>query len=84
MAGGLRGGLRLPRSEAARGRRSHPVTAAGPGAEEKKRKLTAQAAWREAVQVLLERERQVPWWRRWSSPDGTGSAWAGESLFTAE
>ena len=43
-----------------------------------------QAAWREAVQVVLERERQVPWWRRWFSPDGTGSAWAGESLFTAE
>ena len=43
-----------------------------------------QAAWREAVQIVLERDRQVPWWRRWFAPDGTGTAWAGESLFTAE
>jgi eukaryotic-like serine/threonine-protein kinase len=43
-----------------------------------------QAAWREAVQIVLERDRQVPWWRRWFAPDGTGTAWAGDSLFTAE
>jgi serine/threonine-protein kinase len=43
-----------------------------------------QAAWREAVQVVLARDRQVPWWRRWFAPDGTGTAWAGDSLFTAE
>jgi serine/threonine-protein kinase len=43
-----------------------------------------QAAWREAVQVVLERDRQVPWWRRWFAPDGTGTAWAGDSVFTPE
>jgi subfamily B ATP-binding cassette protein MsbA len=60
MAGGLRGGLRLPRSEAARGRRSHPVTAAGPGAgEEKKRKITARAAWREARALVLARKGRL-------------------------
>ena len=59
MAGGLRGGLRLPRSEAARGRRSHPVTAAGPGGEEKKRKITAQAAWREARALVAARKGRL-------------------------
>jgi eukaryotic-like serine/threonine-protein kinase len=43
-----------------------------------------QAAWREAVQIVLERDRQVPWWRRWFAPDGTGAAWAGDSVFTPE
>jgi serine/threonine-protein kinase len=42
-----------------------------------------QAAWREAVQVVFERERQVPWWRRWFAADGAGVAWTGDSLFTA-
>jgi serine/threonine-protein kinase len=42
-----------------------------------------QAAWREAVQVVFERERQVPWWRRWFAADGSGVAWTGDSLFTA-
>jgi eukaryotic-like serine/threonine-protein kinase len=42
-----------------------------------------QAAWREAVQIVFERERHVPWWRRWFAPDGAGVAWTGDSLFTA-
>ncbi|MDB4877679.1 MAG: protein kinase [Gemmatimonadetes bacterium] len=42
-----------------------------------------QLAWREAVQIVFERERQVPWWRRWFAPDGSGVAWTGDSLFTA-
>jgi len=43
---------------------------------------TMQVAWREAVQAVLERERQVPWWRRWFASDGAGVAWTGDSLFT--
>jgi hypothetical protein len=42
-----------------------------------------QLAWREAVQAVFERERQVPWWRRWFAADGAGVAWTGDSLFTA-
>jgi serine/threonine-protein kinase len=42
-----------------------------------------QAAWREAVQVVFERERQLPWWRRWFTADGAGVAWTGDSLFTS-
>ena len=45
-----------------------------------------QAAWREAVQLVFERERQIPWWRRWfgpDAPDGAGVGWSGDSLFTS-
>jgi len=42
-----------------------------------------QAGWRDAVQAVFERERQVPWWRRWFGADGAGVAWTGDSLFTA-
>lgn len=42
-----------------------------------------QAAWRDAVQSVFERERQVPWWRRWFGADGAAVAWTGDSLFTA-
>jgi serine/threonine-protein kinase len=42
-----------------------------------------QAAWREAVQVVFERERHMPWWRRWFTADGAGVAWTGDSLFTS-
>jgi eukaryotic-like serine/threonine-protein kinase len=45
-----------------------------------------QAAWREAVQFVFERERQIPWWRRWfgpDTPDGAGVGWSGDSLFTS-
>lgn len=46
---------------------------------------TMQVAWREAVQAVFERERQIPWWRRWFTSDGTGPAsWTGDSLFNAE
>ncbi|MGH9885504.1 MAG: serine/threonine-protein kinase, partial [bacterium] len=43
-----------------------------------------QAAWREAVHAVFERDRQVPWWRRWFALDGTAPAWTGDSIFTAE
>jgi serine/threonine-protein kinase len=39
-----------------------------------------QAGWREAVQIVFERERQIPWWRRWFGGDGAGVAWSGDSL----
>jgi len=42
-----------------------------------------QSAWRTAVSAVLERERQVPWWRRWFGGDDAGAAWTGDSLFTA-
>ena len=42
-----------------------------------------QAAWRAAVQAIFDRERQLPWWRRWLGPDGAGVAWTGDSLYTA-
>jgi serine/threonine protein kinase len=42
-----------------------------------------QTAWREAVQAIFERERQLPWWRRWLGGDGAGVAWTGDSLYTA-
>jgi serine/threonine protein kinase len=43
-----------------------------------------QAAWRDAVQSVFERERQIPWWRRWFGAEaGQASlAWTGDSLFT--
>lgn len=44
-----------------------------------------QSAWRDAIQVVFERERQVPWWRRWFSLDGSSSAaWTGDSMFSTE
>jgi len=39
-----------------------------------------QAGWRDAVQIVFERERQIPWWRRWFGGDGAGVAWAGDSM----
>jgi len=42
-----------------------------------------QIAWREAVQIVFERERQVPWWRRWFTTDGAGVAWSGDSMFSS-
>jgi serine/threonine-protein kinase len=41
-----------------------------------------QRAWRQAVQAVFERERQVPWWRRWFATDGAGVAWGEDSLYT--
>ena len=42
-----------------------------------------QTGWREAVQIVFERERQIPWWRRWFTGDGAGVAWSGDSTFTS-
>jgi hypothetical protein len=28
--------------------------------------------------MLFERERQVPWWRRWFGGEGAGVSWSGE------
>ena len=45
-----------------------------------------QAAWREAVQVVFERERQVPGGGAGSAPTdpmARASAWTGDSLFTS-
>ena len=41
-----------------------------------------QVAWRDAVQAVFDRQRRVPWWRRWGTPgDGAGLAWTGESPY---
>lgn len=41
-----------------------------------------QLAWRDAVQAVFERHRQVPWWRRWFGTDDAGVTWSGDSIFT--
>ena len=41
-----------------------------------------QLAWRDAVQAVFERDRQVPWWRRWFGAENAGVQWTGDSLFT--
>jgi serine/threonine-protein kinase len=38
-----------------------------------------QVAWREAVQSVFERERRVPWWRRWFAADAD-AGWTGDSI----
>jgi ABC-type multidrug transport system fused ATPase/permease subunit len=58
MPGGLRGGLRIPRSEAARGRRSEAVRTVDPVAS-KKKKFSAEAAWREARALILARKGRL-------------------------
>jgi ABC-type multidrug transport system fused ATPase/permease subunit len=57
MPGGLRGGLRIPRSEAARGRRSDAGRAVEPTTP--KKKITAQAAWREARALIAARKGRL-------------------------
>jgi serine/threonine-protein kinase len=42
-----------------------------------------QLAWRQAVQAIFERQRQVPWWRRWFGTDDAGVTWSGDSIFTS-
>jgi serine/threonine protein kinase len=37
-----------------------------------------QAAWRDAVQAVYEREHRVPWWRRWISSADPVVAWTGD------
>jgi ABC-type multidrug transport system fused ATPase/permease subunit len=53
------GGLGLPRSEAARGRRSDPAAGNVPAAEQPKKKITASAAWREARSLIWARRRRL-------------------------
>ncbi len=55
---GLRGGLRIPRSETARGRRSDAARAVEPSKAPKK-KMSAQAAWREARALILARKGRL-------------------------
>jgi ABC-type multidrug transport system fused ATPase/permease subunit len=58
MPGGLRGGLRMPRSEVARGRRFDAARVAAPSGAPKK-KLSAEAAWREARALILARKGRL-------------------------
>ena len=58
MPGGLKGGLGMPRSEAARGRRSDAARAPEP-AKAAKKKISAQAAWREARSLILARKGRL-------------------------
>lgn len=39
-----------------------------------------QAAWREAVSAVFERERQLPWWRRWFGAEGSGMSWTSDLM----
>ena len=41
--------------------------------------MTMREAWRAAVQSVFERERRVPWWRRWFATDDSSAVWTGES-----
>jgi serine/threonine-protein kinase len=43
-----------------------------------------QTAWRDAVQIVFERDRRGPWWRRWFANDGAGVAWPGEPPIASE
>jgi serine/threonine-protein kinase len=54
--------------------------AAGP--EQRFEDATAmQVAWRDAVQRVFERERRVPWWRRWFASE-SGPVSSGDSTYT--
>jgi ABC-type bacteriocin/lantibiotic exporter with double-glycine peptidase domain len=53
----MRGGLSMPRSERARGRRTEPPSANTP--DPKKKKLNASAAWREARTLVLARKGRM-------------------------
>ena len=59
MAMGPRGGLGLPRSEKARGRRADAHHAHTPPPTEKKKKLDAAAAWREARELVWARRGRI-------------------------
>jgi subfamily B ATP-binding cassette protein MsbA len=52
-------GLHLPRSEAARGRRTETARAATASPEPPKKKVTASAAWREARELILARRGRL-------------------------
>src|SRR5688500_7113834 len=59
MAMGLRGGLGLPRSEKARGRRADAQSPAASAASDKKKKLDARAVWREARELVWARRGRI-------------------------
>ena len=59
MAMGLRGGLGLPRSEKARGRRADAQSPAATAASDKKKKLDARAVWREARELVWARRGRI-------------------------
>ncbi len=59
MPGGLRGGLRVPRSETARGRRSDAGRVSEAATPPAKKKISAQAAWREARALILARKGRL-------------------------
>jgi subfamily B ATP-binding cassette protein MsbA len=52
-------GLHLPKSEAARGRRSETARAATASPDPPKKKVTASAAWREARELILARRGRL-------------------------
>src|SRR5512145_2938850 len=52
-------GLHLPKSEAARGRRSETARATTASPEPPKKKVTASAAWREARELILARRGRL-------------------------
>ena len=57
MALGMGGGLRVPRSEAARGRRSDAVRAADPSPP--KSRISASTAWRDARALIAARRGRL-------------------------
>ena len=59
MAMGLRGGLGLPRSERARGRRADAEQAQAAPSAGKKKKLDAAAVWREARELVWARRGRI-------------------------
>jgi serine/threonine-protein kinase len=42
-----------------------------------------QGAWRSAVQIVFERERRVPWWRRWFANEDASAVWTGDSPYSS-
>jgi serine/threonine protein kinase len=43
-----------------------------------------QSAWRTAIQAVFNRDRQMPWWRRWFGTEGVGVAWTGDANFPTD
>ena len=59
MAMGLRGGMGMPRSERARGRRVDAATLPGENKKTPKKKLEAAAVWREARELIWARRGRI-------------------------
>jgi len=59
MAMGLRGGLGMPRSERARGRRTEIPPGPEDAAQKKKKKLEGAAVWREARELIWARRGRI-------------------------